>query len=601
MFINRLWRTSIYRKILAGFVLVGVLFIFIILMVLLQLNVLRGTAEEIDPQSQLIESLHDFAAPLSSLETNLERFFILGGMEARQVVRQDIELLNLAYADIVTRLDDHNAMLLGDMEALLVQLTTDTLATIDLDMSTISTREINDRTIRIVGLIDDIKQQHDAAFAEVLDYLQEISAAQVTLVSGAQSQSLVVMVAIAIVAFGLSIWISRMIANPLSRMAGMAARMAEGDLSVRVDVEGRDETARLAAILNDMAANLQRMIDSERASKEHLEQTVADYNAFARSVAGGDLRTRLSLGEIDDDADDLQVLGVNLNGMVASLGVMTQQIRETANNISSSASEIMAATTQQIAGTTEQDAAVTQTLATVQEVQATVTQTAERARVVADASQQSVAVSRDGYGAVEDSINGMELIQERVNDIAETILALSERTQQIGVIIDTVNEIAEQSKLLALNASIEAARAGEEGRGFAVVAMEVRQLAEQSREATLQVQNILQEIQNTTNTAVMVTEEGSKQTLSGMALVGNAGQSIHELTETIEQSAQAAEQIAASTHQQSNGMEQLMNAMQAIRQASNQMAASTRQTERSAKDLSDMARQMETLVEQYHL
>src|SRR5262249_23175477 len=156
-------------------------------------------------------------------------------------------------------------------------------------------------------------------------------------------------------------------------------------------------------------------------------------------------------------------------------------------------------------------------------------------------------------------------IRQRVENIAETILSLSERTQQIGEIINTVNAIADQSKLLALNASIEAARAGDEGRGFAVVAAEGRQVDEQSRQATARIGEIVNEIQQATNTAVMVTEEGSKGAERGIELVNRAGEAIRDLAATLEEATQAAVQIAASTHQQTNGMSQLAAAMRQIK------------------------------------
>ncbi len=271
-------------------------------------------------------------------------------------------------------------------------------------------------------------------------------------------------------------------------------------------------------------------------------------------------------------------------------------VREVAEMLNASATEILASTTQQLASTTEQEAAVTQTVTTVEEVRSTVQQMAERAKSVSNSAQESVNVTLRGQQAVTNTVQGMQVIRERVDDIAETILMLSERTQQIGEIINSVNDIANQSKLLALNASIEAARAGEEGRGFAVVAMEVRQLAERSRQATGRVRDILQEIQQATNTAVMVTEEGSKGTDRGMQLVGEAGDAIRELAEVIEQSAQAAIQIASSTQQQTNGMDQLLGAMTSIRQATVQAAASTRQAEKSAQNLHEMARQLEAAL-----
>lgn len=282
-----------------------------------------------------------------------------------------------------------------------------------------------------------------------------------------------------------------------------------------------------------------------------------------------------------------------------ALQVILDQMRSTASVLNSAASEILAASSQQVASTSEQESAVAQTVVTLDEVRTTVEQTTDRARQVADMSRQSVEVTRQGENAVANTVEGMSRIKQQVADIAENILALSARTQQIGEIIETVNALADQSKLLALNASIEAARAGEEGRGFAVVALEVRQLAEQSRQATARVRVIIDEIQQATNTAVMVTEAGSKGAESGMELVEQAGSAIRDLAATIAGAAQAATQIAASTQQQTTGMEQLSAAMLHIRTAATQTAASTRQMERSVQDLIDMAEQLAQAAERY--
>ncbi len=395
-------------------------------------------------------------------------------------------------------------------------------------------------------------------------------------------------------------FIARSISRPIVRVTDTATSIAAGDLNIRARVNVSNEVGVLANTFNEMADRLQVMMESERESRAHLERTVNEYSAFVERVADGDLTQMLHLNGRGQE-DDLYRLGINLNQMVDGLSDMARQIREAATGVSSAAAEIQAATTQQLASATEQDASVTQTMTTVEEVRATVNQTSSRADEVADSASQSVQVSRTGQEAVTESIDGMQLIRQRVEDIAENILLLSERSQQIGDIIQAVNDIADQSKLLALNASIEAARAGEEGKGFAVVAMEVRQLAEQSRDATAQVREILNEIQDATNTAVMVTEEGSKGADAGMTLVERAGSAIHELTETIETSAQSAMQIAASTRQQTNGMDQLAAAMTSIKQASAQAAASTRQAETSAQQLLDMARHMEETIDRYKL
>jgi methyl-accepting chemotaxis protein len=392
---------------------------------------------------------------------------------------------------------------------------------------------------------------------------------------------------------------SRQINVRLRYISSATERIAGGDLNERVVASGDDEIAKLAESVNILIDSVKIMMDDRTA----LETTVSEYTAFVERVAEGNLTARLTLNHEQKlrNTDELYRLGLNLNIMVGGLSETARQIRQVSSGVAAAAAEILAATTQQNASSTEQDAAVTQTVATAEEVRATVQQTADRAQTVANVSQQSLDVSRAGLDAVVDSVNGMQLLRERVESIAENILMLSERTQQIGEIIDTVNDIADQSKMLALNASIEAARAGDEGRGFAVVAMEVRQLAEQSRTATARVRDILNEIQHATNTAVMVTEEGSKGAEAGVSLVERAGEAIRNLSATIEEAAQSAAQIAASTQQQTNGMEQLTIAMTSIHRATAQTVASTRQTEESARQLDGMAQQMEQTVARYRL
>jgi methyl-accepting chemotaxis protein len=188
-----------------------------------------------------------------------------------------------------------------------------------------------------------------------------------------------------------------------------------------------------------------------------------------------------------------------------------------------------------------------------------------------------------------------------VEAIAENTLALSEQTQQIGEIITTVNEIAAQSNILALNASVEAARAGEHGKGFAVVAMEVRNLAEQSKQATAQVRTILSEIQKATNSTVMATEEGAKGVDAGVLLAAQARESIEKLGGTVNEASQVAMQVVAGGQQLQTGIEQIAMAIQQINQVTLQSLASTRQTEKSAQNLNELARSLNQDVTRYDL
>ena len=320
---------------------------------------------------------------------------------------------------------------------------------------------------------------------------------------------------------------------------------------------------------------------------------------FAYEMDKGDLTVRLNASSTQEAMRRQMVEALNV--MTDGVHRMTFEVRNVTKGLAQAADQIREATNRQIESATQQDAVVAQTTATVNEVRATVTETAERAQNVAENAQASIEVSRTGEQAVADAIEGMHLIRRKVEDIADNILILSEHTQQIGEIIATVNSIADQSKMLALNASVEAARAGEEGKGFAVVAMEVRNLAEQSREATAQVRDILSEIQRATNAAVMVTEEGTKGVDRGVSLVDRAGQTIQELARTIEENALAAVQIAASTRQQAVGMDQLTNAMRTIKEATADAATSTMQVERNVQQLQGVAEHLGATLNRYRL
>jgi methyl-accepting chemotaxis protein len=337
-----------------------------------------------------------------------------------------------------------------------------------------------------------------------------------------------------------------------------------------------------------------------RISYQRVDSVLYEYADVLDKVAEGDLRQRLAPPDLPMDSREgrmLMRLADATNHTLETLQSVVVNFNEALKQLETDTQEILDATARQIQMAQEQDAVVTETTATVNEVRATVTETAERAQSVAETAQLSVDISRNGTESVSKTIDGMELIRRRVEDIADNILVLSEHTQQIGEIIATVNNLADQSRMLALNASVEAARAGAEGKGFAVVAMEVRTLADQNRDATVQVREILGEIQRATNSAVMVTEEGSKGVDTGQNLVNKAGESIRELAKAIEDAAMAALQIAASTRQQTIGMDQLTNAMRTIKHATTETVSSTMLVEASVNRLREAADRVSDAVE----
>lgn len=349
-----------------------------------------------------------------------------------------------------------------------------------------------------------------------------------------------------------------------------------------------------------------RLADAIRIRAEKIQPARDQlFELIDRLVASEQVRARQIVQAAVGDASKAFWAVLIVTGLTFVSGIMiawrltrsiTRPLREAIGTLASSSSEIVAATTQQASGTAEEATAVQETSTTVDEVKQTAQVSAQKARAVAEAAQKTAQISQDGRRAVEENIKGAQDGKARMETIAERILQLSEQGQAIGEIIATVNDLAEQSNLLAVNAGIEAAKAGEAGKGFAVVAVEVKSLAEQSKQATAQVRGILSEIQRATQGAVMATEQGVKASDAGVAVAAKAGDAIRLLTDSLTESAQAAQQILVSAQQQLAGVDQIALAMQNIQQASTQNMASTRQVERAAQDLSELTRRLKTLV-----
>ena len=382
---------------------------------------------------------------------------------------------------------------------------------------------------------------------------------------------------IAIVLLSLAgFFISRNISTPLREVSNVAEKIASGDLTSDVSIDTRrDEVGVLARSFAQMTQSLR---ETARA---------------AERIAAGDLTVEMR------PKSEKDVLGNAFAAMRNNLRGAIEEIQKSVNVFTSSASEIAAAATQVASGAAETAAAVNETTVTVEEVKQTAQLSSQKSKYVSESAQKAVQISQSGRKSVEEAIEAMNRIREQMESIAESIVRLSEQSQAIGAIIATVNDLAEQSNLLAVNASIEAAKAGEQGRGFAVVAQEVKSLAEQSKQATAQVRTILSDIQKATSASVMATEQGSKAVEAGVKQSVQAGESVHKLAESIAEAAQTATQIAASSQQQMAGMDQMTLAMENIKQASEQNVTSTKQTEIAAQNIQELGQTLKQLVERY--
>jgi methyl-accepting chemotaxis protein len=370
--------------------------------------------------------------------------------------------------------------------------------------------------------------------------------------------------------------LNRFIAMPLRALSKTAELIAAGDLSLESPSAPRkDEVGVLTHSFSLMSASLRSMAD------------------LAERIAAGDLTVAVA------PKSDKDLMGSSLARMVESLRRSTADIAEAIGLLGSTASEILASTTQVASGTAETSSAISQTTVTVEEVRQAARLSSDKAKNVSDNARRVSETSQSGQKAVEEAAAGMIRIRDQMESIAQTIVRLSEQGQSIGEIIASVTDFADQSNLLAVNAAIEAARAGEQGRGFVVVAQEIRSLAEQSKQATAKVREILSELQKATGAAVMATEQGGKAVEAGVRQSTQAGEAIRALTDGTAEAAQAAIQIVASSQQQVIGMDQIGIAMENINQAGTQTASSMRQAETAAQNLHELGRKLKALVEQY--
>lgn len=449
------------------------------------------------------------------------------------------------------------------------------------------------------GVLAEHRMQLDRAFDDLLALSQQAALATDTASRETLQWSISLLAAVTlaglIFAVFLGIYFGRKIAHNIELVTVGAQALAAGDLSRHVSVHSGDEIEVLADAFNTMADQLQKRMTAEQEVRNRLQRAISDYAQFTDEVAAGNLTVRL-----DNTYDgELLTLAQRLNGMAAGLGEVSLQVRASTHDINAAATEILATVSQHTASANEQSSAINQVTTTVGEAQASSQQSAAKASELADMAQDAARVGQEGATSVEDILRGMQDIHAKVQGIAHNILALSEQTQMIGEIIATVTDIADQSNILAINAAIEAAKAGEQGKGFAVVAGEVRNLAEQSKQATSKVRTILGDIQKATNTAVLATEQGTRGVESGMALTQRAGEIITQLTTNVRTTAQSSQQIAAASRQQSVAMDQIAQAMREINQATIQFVAGARQSQAAAEGLNALAQQLLTATDRY--
>jgi methyl-accepting chemotaxis protein len=285
-----------------------------------------------------------------------------------------------------------------------------------------------------------------------------------------------------------------------------------------------------------------------------------------------------------------------IGGSVISRSI-GRQLRGAFTRLSSSALELMAISTQVAAGAAQTAASTSEATVTVEEVKQTAMLASEKAQEVSEESKALPLVAEAGRAAAEEAEAAFEAVRNQMVAVSESIGRLAERTEAVEEIIATVNDLAEQSNLLSVNASIEAAKAGEYGKGFTVVAQEVKSLAAQSKAAVVQARSVLGEIVKATDVAIRAAEEGRGSVETGRRQSTHADEAVHTLVEAASRSAESAIQISASSRQQMAGMEQIGQAMVSINQAGEQSVAGTLQVQQEVMKLQELAAELLGLVD----
>lgn len=289
--------------------------------------------------------------------------------------------------------------------------------------------------------------------------------------------------------------------------------------------------------------------------------------------------------------DEIGTLASSYNQMLDLIVYLIRQTQESSKRLAGSSNDILSATEQQASGSAEQAASISETTATMEELASTYRQIAENADQVVTMAEASLGSAENGQEAVSNTLSAMEEIKSRTQASANKILALGERSQQIGQVLSIINGIADQTKILALNAAIEAARAGEAGKGFSVVAIEIRKLAESVVDSTAEISGIMTEIQSSANDLVISTEQELRQVQTGVDLAHTTGDSLDRILELVEQTTVAAKEISAATQQQKSATDQVVKAMREVAAVAQQTAAGSRQVASAAEALSGMAKE----------
>ncbi len=372
------------------------------------------------------------------------------------------------------------------------------------------------------------------------------------------------------------------------------ALLAEADLLIRANEEGN---LQIRGDASKFEGEWGKLIQGINSILDYIVAPLNESSDILQKMANGDLTVKVT-GHYKGDHQSIKN---NINTVNESLSQALRRVSEAVLATASASNEISASVEEMAAGTSEQTQQTAEVARSIEQMTKTILDNTKNASAAAETAKSSGDKAQKGGGVVEDTIKGMVRISQVVKKSAETVEALGKSSDAIGEIIQVIDDIADQTNLLALNAAIEAARAGEQGRGFAVVADEVRKLAERTTKATKEIAGMIKQIQKDTIDAVSSMHEGRIEVDKGKLLADKAGEVLKDIIAESLKVTDIAALVAAASEQQSASAEQISKNIESISAVTQESASGTHEIARSAEDLNNLTQKLEKLISHFKI